>query len=221
MRIDPEDLRRHYESLSDEGLLDIDRDQLVEIAQGIYDQEIAHRGLDGLAEPDAEAYDSPAPDDQPDEAGDAAGEFGPDEGDGGPPPAWLDEAACPWSTYMHPGVDCAGTGAEVQAALRAAGIPSRVVVKPPEPEPPPTPRSLYCVMVPGDLSMRAYNAIERQVFIPQAEAVWRSHLLGLSDEELRALKPDDFCGAYLDRAERLKRAYLDEIARRKLNASER
>jgi hypothetical protein len=69
--------------------------------------------------------------------------------------------------------------------------------------------------------MRAYNAIERQVFIPQAEAVWRSHLLGLSDEELRALKPDDFCGAYLDRAERLKRAYLDEIARRKLNASER
>jgi len=69
MRIDPEDLRRHYESLSDEGLLDIDRDQLVEVAQGIYDQEIARRGLDGLAEPDEEAYDSGAPVDELDEAG--------------------------------------------------------------------------------------------------------------------------------------------------------
>jgi hypothetical protein len=46
MRIDPEDLRRHYESLSDEGFLDIDRSDLAPVAQGIYDQEIARRGLD-------------------------------------------------------------------------------------------------------------------------------------------------------------------------------
>jgi len=30
------------------------------------------------------------------------------------------------------------------------------------------------------------------------------------------LKPEVFCGALLDKAERLKRAYRDEIARRKL-----
>jgi hypothetical protein len=76
-------------------------------------------------------------------------------------------------------------------------------------------------MVPGDLNMRAYNVIEREVFNPQREADWRTHLQALSNEDLRALKPDDFCGALLDHAERLKRAYLDEIARRKLEAAAR
>jgi hypothetical protein len=121
---------------------------------------------------------------------------------------------------MRPGYDYAGNGAEIQAALRAARIPSRVVVKPPEPEPQPgPPPGLYCVMVPGDLNMRACGVIDRKVFNPQAEADWRTHLEALSDEELRKLKPDHFCGALLDKAERLKRAYLDEIARRKLKAS--
>src|ERR1017187_398246 len=35
MRIDPEDLRRHYESLSDEGFLDIDRSDLARGAQTV------------------------------------------------------------------------------------------------------------------------------------------------------------------------------------------
>ena len=221
MRIDPEDLRRHYESLSDEGLLDIDRDQLVEVAQGIYDQEIARRGLDGLAEPDEEAYDSGAPVDELDEAGDAAVELGPEEGDDGPPPAWLEDAGCLWSAYIRPGYDYAGAGAEIQAALRAARIPSRLVVKPPEPEPVSPPHGLCCVMVPGERNDRAYSVIQRKIFNPQAEADWRTHLAALSDEELRRLKPDDFCGALLDKAERLKRAYLDEIARRKEEAADR
>src|SRR5262249_1741164 len=73
----------------------------------------------------------------------------------GPPPAWLEDAACSWSAYIQQDVDYIGTGAEVQTALREAGIPSRIVVKPPEPEPPWTPRSLYCVMVPGNLGTRA------------------------------------------------------------------
>jgi hypothetical protein len=49
-----------------------------------------------------------------------------------------------------------------------------------------------------------------------AEAEWRSQLEAFSDEELRALNPEDFWGALLDRVERMKRAYVDEIARRKL-----
>jgi len=219
MRIDPEDLRRHYESLSDEGLLDINRDDLVDVARGIYDQEIARRGLDGLAEPDEEAYDSGAAADELDEAGDGADEPGPDEDDDGPPPAWLEDAGCPYSTYGMPGGDYAGSVPEVREVLRSARIPSRVVVKPPEPERPQTPRSLFSVMVPGELTQRAYSLIERRVFNPQAEADWRTHLLGLSDEELRRLRLDDFCGSLLDKAERLKRAYLDEIARRKLKAN--
>jgi hypothetical protein len=53
------------------------------------------------------------------------------------------------------------------------------------------------------------------------EADWRNHLQTLSDEDLRALKPEDFCGALLDRAERLKRAYLEEVASRERKASGR
>jgi hypothetical protein len=111
------------------------------------------------------------------------------------------------------------TGAEVQTALREAGIPNRIVVKPPDPEPPSTSHkshSLYCVMVPGERGTHAYSVVERKVFNRMAEAEWRSQLQAFSDEELRALDPEDFWGALLDRAERMKRAYLDEVARRKL-----
>jgi hypothetical protein len=220
MRIDPEDLRRHYESLSDEGLLDIDHADLVPAAQGVYAQEMARRGLHYRPErhDEEEVCERPLP------VFKAAGD--PDfarklvaETDDGPPPAWLEDAACPWSAYIGPNVDYIGTGAEVQTVLREAGIPNRIVVKPPEPEPPPTPRSLYCVMVPGDLGSRACGVVERTVFNRMAVAEWRSQLQAFSDEELRALQPEDVWGALLERADSMKRAYLDEITRRNLQTA--
>ena len=45
MQIDPEEFRRHYASLSDEALLDIDREELVDVAQQCYDEELAQRGI--------------------------------------------------------------------------------------------------------------------------------------------------------------------------------
>ena len=45
MPIDPAEFRRHYASLSDEALLEINRDELVEAAQQCYDEELAGRGL--------------------------------------------------------------------------------------------------------------------------------------------------------------------------------
>jgi hypothetical protein len=45
MPIDPEEFRRHFDSLSDEALLEIDRDELVEVAQQCYDEELAVRGI--------------------------------------------------------------------------------------------------------------------------------------------------------------------------------
>jgi hypothetical protein len=217
MRIDPKDLRRHYESLSDEELLDMDRSDLAPVAQGIYDQQIARRGLDHPPEQEEEADHGPLPVFKPGEDRDFASELGGDTGDG-PPPAWLEDAACTWSADIYPDSDHMSTGAEVQTALRDAGIPNRIVVKPPEPKPPSAPRSLYCVMVPGDLGSRAVSVVERKVFNRMAEAEWRSQLQSFSDAELRALNPEDSWGALLDRAERMKRAYLDEIARRKLHA---
>jgi len=215
MRITADDLRRHYASLSDAELLDLDRSELAGMAQGIYDEEISRRRLNGPPE------EGPCDGDPVDDIEAAAGDAGPDSGDG-PPPDWLEDAACPWAVLMRGSVmnqidDYASQAAQVRAVLRGAGIPSHVVVKHPDPEPPPVERpSEYCVMVPGDLNMQAASVIEREIFNPQHEQEWRNHLQTLSDEQLRALKPEVFCGALLDRAERLKRAYLDEIASRKL-----
>ena len=45
MTVDPEALREQFEGLSDDGLLSIDRTDLIELAQQYYDAEIARRGL--------------------------------------------------------------------------------------------------------------------------------------------------------------------------------
>ena len=45
MQLDPDYLRQHYASLSDEALLAIDRADLVEMAQMIFDDEVGRRKL--------------------------------------------------------------------------------------------------------------------------------------------------------------------------------
>ena len=45
MQIDPEDFKRHYALLSDDALLDVDRDELVDDARMCYDAELAERKL--------------------------------------------------------------------------------------------------------------------------------------------------------------------------------
>jgi hypothetical protein len=225
MRISSDDLRRHYASLSDAELLDLDRSELAGMAQGIYDEEVSRRKLDG---PREAAPDDGEPVEDFEETAEGP-DFEPEPEIGGddPPPDWLEDAACPWAVLMHARMlgqfdDYASQAARVRAVLREAGIPSHIVVRPPDPPPPPAPRpSEYCVMVPGDLNMEATSVIEREIFNPQQEEEWRNHLQALSDEQLQALKPEVFCGALLDRAERLKRAYFEEIASRKPHAPAR
>lgn len=45
MQIDPGDFKRHYALLSDDALLEIDRDELVEAARPYYDAELTERKL--------------------------------------------------------------------------------------------------------------------------------------------------------------------------------
>ena len=45
MKIDPEEIKRGYAEMSDEGLLAINREDLTELAQRYYDAELAQRGL--------------------------------------------------------------------------------------------------------------------------------------------------------------------------------
>jgi hypothetical protein len=212
LRIDPEELRRHYASLSDEALGALDRDELVSMAQKLYDEEVARREL--TAEPD----ESAAPADPPGGVEEAEGELdGELDIDDGPTPDWLEDAACACSFGVHYGTPYAENAANARAALRAAGIPCYITMQredPPSANPPP--RQFYNVMVPGALSLQATSVLDRDIFNAEHEADWRTHLEALSDEELRAQNPEIFCAGLLDRAARLKRAYRDEIARRGL-----
>lgn len=45
MQIDPEEFRRRFDKLSDDALLEINRDELVDVAQELYDAELERRGL--------------------------------------------------------------------------------------------------------------------------------------------------------------------------------
>jgi Putative prokaryotic signal transducing protein len=45
VQIDPEDFKRHYAMLSDAALLEINRDELVDVARACYDAELAERDL--------------------------------------------------------------------------------------------------------------------------------------------------------------------------------
>jgi len=53
-----EDFRRHFSGLSDDALLEINRDDLAETAKLCYDEEIASRGLDAETESDDTVDDS-------------------------------------------------------------------------------------------------------------------------------------------------------------------
>jgi hypothetical protein len=229
LRIDPEDVRRHYMSISDEELMALDREELTDLARGLYDQELSRRGLRPgrkparLAEPD----DDVEPLETLGEAEDAESELDEDSGgeleiDAGPPPDWIDNAACACAFPAVAGTDY-GTYAEAaRVALKSAGIPCHITLT--RTEQPPvdaTTRSEYWVMVPSAFNLHATSVLDRDIFNARQEEEWRTHLEALSDEELRAQKPEILCAGLLDRVARLKRAYQEEVARRGLKAGVR
>jgi pimeloyl-ACP methyl ester carboxylesterase len=55
LKLTAEDFRRHYESLPDDALLSLNRDDLVEVARACYDEELAHRRLVRASAPTAAA----------------------------------------------------------------------------------------------------------------------------------------------------------------------
>jgi hypothetical protein len=198
VQIDLESLRRHYSSLSDEELLALNRDDLIEVAQKCWEEEVERRGLHELRASDA------ASDDQ---AGEAKTSF---EGD--LDPDWLQEAVCACSFAGDPGGSPASDAVKV---LDDAGIPCEVTTvevssalgrHPAEYE--------YRVMVPAALNLKASSILDKEIFNPQLEADWRLHFQSLTDSELGALNPNVICIGLADRIARLKRAYNDEVTRR-------
>jgi len=205
MPADPQYLRDHYASLSDEALQAIHRADLVETAQKCYDDEVRRRKLASRAARSAEPAD---------EATEIDEELSPAEDE----PDWLEDAAEVLSRADRQGSVPAEAMVEARDVLEAAGIPCHIELSeiPEANNAPSTPTHLWRLMVPFHLNQRATSILDRDIFNQDFEAAWRTHLETLSDEELRGMKPEvAFCGLF-DRVERVTRAYDEEIARRKL-----
>jgi len=208
MPLDLEYLRRHYGSLSDQALLDIDRGELVDEAQKCYDAEIKQRdlasqGSDGQAGAGVFLAEQMETDGEPVDDEDQ--------------PTWLEDAAAVYSWVVAPGTTPAQDAADALDVLKAAGIPcylEQTEVEREEEKPLPPSTTQLRLMVPGHFNLWATSVLERDIFNPEFEEDWRTHLEALSDQEIRVLNPKAaFCGLF-DRIERVTKAYNQELARR-------
>src|SRR5258707_12144556 len=121
MQPDPEHLRQHYASLSDEALLEVDRTDLVEAARMIFDLEVARRKLVLLQETrqgESDTLDEQADDDEA-KVAEAHG--------AGEEPGWLGEAAEVYSwTVQSATAHAPDAGLDARDALEADGIPCQL-----------------------------------------------------------------------------------------------
>lgn len=213
MQPDPESLRRYYDSLSDEALLEIDPVDLTDVARKIYDSERSRRRIasHAAARPLAEGQ-SLADDFDLDPEKDGDSDLDVDVEDD---PDWLIDASCACSFDATPGTNHAPDLDEARDVLEAAGIPCHAVAREPEAENAARrPSYSYDLMVPAALNLKAVSVLDKEFFNPRLESDWRSHFANLSDEELQALSLVDLTAGFLDRVERLTNAYNDEMARR-------
>ena len=202
MKIDAEYLRRHFAELSDEGLREIDRGELVEAARGWYDEEVARRRAWSKTQLEAQPPEDPEVEEERS-----------DEQDGGDKPEWLDRAMCVRSFVgKNQGL---GSAPDVVQVLDAAGVPNHVAIrKMPEGEDE-LERDLYSVMVPIGRCLEATSVLDRDLFNAGLEEDWRAQFEALTNPEFYALDPDLLCAGFLDAARRLKKAYEDEMAHRR------
>jgi hypothetical protein len=191
VKVDIEQLRKQYASMSDEGLLAIDPVELIPEAQVCLSEVITERGL--AADEEAVAL----PGDEPE-------------------PEWLPDASCVCTFEARRGPETASQAAQACDALKAAGI--SCYIAPFEMHDPlssfAAPHREYRVMVPGAKMLEATSILDQKLFNPEIADDWRVHLETLSDEDFDAIDPEVICAGFLDRAARLKHAYDDEHARR-------
>jgi hypothetical protein len=200
--IDLEHLRRHYSSLSDEGLRTINPDDLVEAARQCYEEEVARRApASGRSDAAAAVLKRSGREATYRLSGDGE-------------EAWLEDAHCVCAFTDHPGGHAAEDADEARQALETAGIACAVSREEGEGE---RARPEYRVMVPAGQELHAMSVLDCEVFNPKVEAEWRGMFELMSDEDLAALNAEVLCAGLLDRAERLRIAYEEELHRRGLN----
>ena len=130
-------------------------------------------------------------------------------------PEWLEEGICVFALQMTPGDESAGKLDDAIGILEEAGVPCHAVIKEIER----SNRQTYLegeVMVPSSQHLRAASLIDLHLLNDEMEAEWKGHFETLSDDELMELEAEDLVAGLRDRAERLVRAYEDELLKRGL-----
>lgn len=202
MRIDIEDFRKHYASLSDAALLELNRSELVDAAQKCYDEELARRDLHSGSKTRLPGVVRDREDDRAEEE---------------PEVDWLEEATCVCSFASFPGDDSAKKIEDARGALQRAGIPCHAATRRIEPTPTPSGTRLeYELMVPSRFTLEAMSVLDQEIFNAEIEADWRVHFEALSDKDLQAADPQALVAGLLDRVDRLTRSYQQELERRGL-----
>ncbi len=208
MAFDPEHLRKHYQSLSDDALLEIDETELVPEAVAILEAELDERGLLEPAE-DGE-YDAEGDEDEegsrPDLSSRIAGRYRLDKDH----QDWEEEAAVVLTT-----VELGDDIVHAREALQAVGMPAKIRLEEVVSEGGSL-RGYHQLIVPGQWALDAISIVDRDVLNEQAEQDWIVHFETMSDADFSGLDIDILLAGMEDRLERLKNAYYREREARKL-----
>jgi hypothetical protein len=203
MVITPEQLRKHYASLSDDELLAMNRDDLTDVAVEVYDLEMKRRALTPVEE------EEPIEEDHSLRLSSAESNGETEEYDSG------GDKFVAGSFIDSRGNSSAADAEDARRALQAANIPCELEVQDIPAHTTYTESQVaYHIVVPAEFTLQATSVLDKEVFNPKIAEEWETHLSGLTDNQLHALNVDSICAGLLDRAERLRKAYTDEIRRR-------
>jgi hypothetical protein len=134
-----------------------------------------------------------------------------------PKPDWLDQAWCARSFEAFGGNNSAADVDIARDVLEAAGIPCYLALY--EEDPPrgiPIPLREYRLMVPSAQSLEAASLLDEDLFNSEMEAEYQTHFQEMADEDLRTLDVETLTAGLLDRVERIRKAYREEMDRRGL-----
>ncbi len=187
--------------------MEVDRADLVEAAQRIFDEEVRHRELSRPRRP----VRSPIPleaDDQADEEVELDESTADDSA-----PDWLEDAVEVYSMSAADSNQPSAGALDAREALEAAKIPCYLDR---HEETAGEWQYRWRVLVPGIFIHRATSVLDRDIFNEEFESGWKAYMAQLTEAELRTMQPEyAFCGLY-DKVERINRAYDEELARRGL-----
>lgn len=195
MELDLQQLKQQYEALSDEALLGIDREDLVDAARECYDRELKLRNLTPVARQHplrAEGVDWAAQEE----------------------PEWLPEAISVFAVNVTRWSGARQRMDDAVSVLAAAAIPCYIVKA--EEKPGEQKSEEYQLMVPSKQHLQAMSVLDKDLLNEDMEADWKAHFESMSDEDLLELDENLLVAGMRDRIERLIRAYEDELLKRGL-----